>query len=134
MKWDAGLVQKSSCYSPAYWKTHSKYGPANPYDPTWVKCGTKGEDTPFFKCGDTWYKTFWKSTDGNPYFILAHQYMAAKLNFHWGSFVPSDIKNALSECETLFGRYTPIQIKYGSSTVKAKFLNLASLLDKFNNL
>ncbi|NWF90195.1 MAG: hypothetical protein HXY50_12135, partial [Ignavibacteriaceae bacterium] len=133
LKWDAGIVSKSSCFSPGYWKTHSKYGPANPYDPTWSKCGTKGEDTPFFKCGNSWYKAFHQSVEGNHYYILAHQYMAAKLNQHWGAFCPPDVKNALSECESIFNQYSPSQIKYGSTTLKNKCTTLASLLDKFNN-
>jgi hypothetical protein len=60
-----------------YWKTHSKYGPA-PYDARWALVG---EDTAFFSSGKTWYEAInTSSAGGNAYYILARQYIAAKLN------------------------------------------------------
>ena len=64
-----------------YWKTHSKYGPA-PYDATWALIG---EDTTFFSSGKTWHQAIdTSSAGGNAYYILAHQYIAAKLNLAGG--------------------------------------------------
>ena len=68
--------------TPGYWKTHSKYGPA-PYDATWAEIG---EDTPFFASGKTWYDALWtEPKGGEAYYILAHAYIAAALNFKNGA-------------------------------------------------
>ncbi len=62
-----------------YWKTHSEFGPA-PYDNTWAML-SNGASTPFYLSGQTWYQVFWTPpSGGNAYYILAHQYMAARLN------------------------------------------------------
>ena len=67
---DAGCSQ-------GYWKTHSKYGPAS-HDITWDSIG---EDTKFFLSEKTYYESIWTSPkDGNAYYQLAHQYIAATLN------------------------------------------------------
>lgn len=133
LKWDAGVTYKSRCFSSGYWRTHSKYGPANPYDRNWLRAGTKGEDSPFFRSGESWYKVFWNSTSGNVYYILAHQFMAAKLNVFSGANTSKEVDDAIKECENLFAQYSPNQIKYAGSNLKNKFTYLASLLEKFNN-
>ena len=61
-----------------YWKTHSVLGPAKKADPTWALVG--GPNATFFLSGQTWYQVFWTAPKGNAYYILAHQYEAAKLN------------------------------------------------------
>src|SRR4030042_6097989 len=67
--------------TPGYWKTHSMLGPA-PYDDTWAMLeGGLGEDTIFFLSGQTWYEVLWTPpAKGNAYYILAHAFIAAKLN------------------------------------------------------
>lgn len=134
LKWDAGLVQKSSCFSPDYWKKHTKYYPSNPYDHTWKQCGSKGEDTDFFKCGTSWYKVLC-STDNDAYYKLSHQLIAAKLNMLWGAHTSGDCKNAIRDAEDLLNKYTPSYIRSLSSShsLKVKFSNLASFLGKCNN-
>ncbi len=110
-----------------YWKTHSQYGPA-PYDDTWALIG---EDTPFFSSGKSWYQVLWTPpSGGNVYFILAHQYIAAKLNILNGAD-GSAVNSALSWAETFFNTYTPIDKL--SKSVKNDAAKYAALLDQFNN-
>jgi hypothetical protein len=116
-----------------YWKTHSKYGPA-PYDATWAKIG---EDTPFFLSGKTYYQVMWTPPAGNAYYILAPQYVAAMLNMLNGASVPSEVQAAFDEATALFETYTPAEIaklkgKAGTE-LRAKFIALANILDKYNN-
>lgn len=114
-----------------YWKTHSKYGPA-PYDATWALVG---EDSPFFLSGKTWYQAAWTAPAGNAYYILAHQYIAAHLNFLDGASVPAAVQTAFNSATTLFNTYTPAQIAAlkGSSSLRKQFINLAGILDNYNN-
>jgi hypothetical protein len=78
-------VPAGCTYTQGYWKTHSEYGPA-PYDDDWeVLAG--GADEPLFDSGLTWYEAFnTPPKKGNAWFILAHQWMAAYLNFHNGAY------------------------------------------------
>jgi hypothetical protein len=116
-----------------YWKTHSKYGPA-PYDDTWAELG---EDTPFFLSGKTYYQVLWTPPAGNAYYILAPQYVAAKLNMLNGASVPSEVQEAFDAATVLFQTYTPGEVaalkgKAGNED-RAQFIRLAELLDKYNN-
>jgi hypothetical protein len=116
-----------------YWKTHSKYGPAKPADPTWnLIGGGKGPDTVFFspKNKQTWITVFNTPVKGDPYYQLAYQYMAARLNILKGAFAPKTVTDALSTAEGIFTTYGPGQIP---SNKKAQVTNLASLLDRYNN-
>ena len=95
--------------TPGYWKTHSQLGPA-PYDSTWLKVGSLQEQTPFFLSGKTWYQVFWTAPAGNPYYILAHAYMAAKINVLDGTSAPAEVLAAMTAAENLLGTYTPAQV------------------------
>ncbi|WP_394540266.1 hypothetical protein PRJ39_06620 [Lysobacter enzymogenes] len=94
------LCASGGCtYTLGYWKTHSKYGPA-PYDTTWAKIG---EDTLYFSSGQTWYNVFWTPPKGgNAYYILAHQYMAARLNVEAGVTTPSEVASAIAQASAWF--------------------------------
>jgi hypothetical protein len=119
--------------TPGYWKTHSEYGPA-PYDDTWASIG---EDTPFFLSGQTYYEVLWTPpTGGNAYYILAHAYIAAELNFLNGAD-PSAAQDAFDEATDLFNTYTPEEVaglkgKVGKE-LRAQFIDLAEILDDYNN-
>jgi len=90
-----------------YWKTHSVFGPAKPSDPTWDLL-PDGANTAFFSSGKTWYEVFWTSPKGgNAYYILAHQYMAAKLNILAGAASTTEVDAAIAWSETFFGTYGP---------------------------
>lgn len=111
-----------------YWKTHSIYGPA-PYDDTWALIG---EDTPFFLSGKTYYEALWKQPKkGNPYWILAPQYIAAKLNVLNGASTTPEVDAALAWAETFFNTYTP---DYSfSKALKKDVTYYAGILDDYNN-
>ncbi len=110
-----------------YWKTHSKYGPA-PYDSTWALIG---EDTPFFISGKTWYQVINQPpAGGNAYYILAHQYIAARLNIAAGTGSTAAVNAALAGANTFFGLYTPSSTL--SATVRAQAIAYAGTLGDYN--
>jgi hypothetical protein len=117
-----------------YWKTHSQKGPA-PYDDTWAQLGPAQQDTPFFLSGQTYYQVLWTPPKGNAYYILAVQYIAATLNGLNGATMPAEVQAAWDEATTLFQTWTPAQIgaQKGNQQPRKRFLELAGLLDMYNN-
>jgi hypothetical protein len=118
-----------------YWKTHSKYGPA-PSDPAWNNLTPSGPDTTFFLSGQTWYQVFNTSpAGGNAYYILAHQYMAARLNILNGASSTAAVDAALAWSTTFFNTYTPAQIGAlkGSTAPRPTAISNASTLESFNS-
>lgn len=126
--------QPGCTLTPGYWKTHSRKGPA-PYDDTWALLGPAQENTVFFLSGKTWYQTFRTAPAGNAYYILAHAYMATSLNVLNGASMPPEVQQAWNEATTLFNKWTPAQIAAlkGSQQPRKRFLELAGLLDMYNN-
>jgi hypothetical protein len=110
-----------------YWKTHSSYGPAKKSDPTWDLVG--GPDAPFFLSGKTWYQVFWTPPKGNAYYILAHQYEAAKLNILGGASSTADVDAAIAWAETFFSTYTPDNWPKG---LKNQIVTNAGVLGSYN--
>ena len=116
-------------YTQGYWKTHSKYGPAKKTDPTWALIG---EDTAFFLSGQSWYQAINTNPQGgNAYYILAKQYIAAKLNVLSGAGTTPAVDAALAWATTFFQTYTPSA--NFSKTVKGQAVAAADLLDQYNN-
>lgn len=115
--------------TPGYWKTHSKYGPA-PYDNTWELLG---EDTPFFWSGKTYYQALWTPPQGNVYYILAHAYIATKLNHLNGSSSTTAVNTALAAAETFFGSKTPAQALSLTRAQRNALIAHAQTLDNYNN-
>ncbi len=115
-----------------YWKTHSEFGPA-PYDETWAQL-PNGASTAFFLSGQTYYQVLWTSPAGNAYYNLAHQYIAAQLNFLNGAD-PSAAQAAFNAATALFNTYTPAQVAAmkASNAVRKQFIALAATLDGYNN-
>jgi hypothetical protein len=115
-----------------YWKTHSEYGPA-PYDETWALL-SNGADTPFFDTGYSYYEILWMAPKGgNPYLILAHQYIAAELNVLNEASIPAEVLDAWNQATELLDAYED-----GLSIPKKKAdgvlaIELAELLDDYNN-
>jgi hypothetical protein len=113
-----------------YWKTHSEYGPA-PYDETWALL-PNGADTPFFGTGSSYYQILWTAPKGgNPYLILAHQYIAAELNVLNGASIPAEVLDAWTEAGGLLAAYDGSIPKRSPDGRLA--LRLAELLDDYNN-
>jgi len=120
--------------TPGYWKTHSDYGPA-PYDDTWTQLPA-GPDTPFFSSGQSFYEVLWTAPKrGNAYYILAHAYIAATLNFLDGASAPPEVLDAWNQATALFESYTPDEIGAlkGKKPPRPDFLSYAGVLDYYNN-
>jgi hypothetical protein len=116
--------------TPGYWKTHSLRGPA-PYDDAWLNIGASGADTMFYLSGKTYYQVLWTAPNGNVYYILAHAYIAAKLNILDGASTTPAVTAAIASAETYFTTKTPT-----SSLTRAQrnaLITLATTLDNYNN-
>jgi hypothetical protein len=117
-----------------YWKTHSEFGPA-PYDDTWAEL-PNGASTAFFKSGQSYYMVLWTPpAGGNAYYTLAHQYIAAELNVAKGAYISPAVLAEWNKATVLFQKYTPAEIAKmkGNDPVRAEFLRIAGILDKYNN-
>jgi hypothetical protein len=60
----------------------------------------------FFLSGKTWYQVLWTAPAGNVYYNLAHQYIAAKLNFLNGASIPA-AQAAFDAATALFSSIYP---------------------------
>ncbi len=119
-----------------YWKTHGIPDcgdSANPHpDPTWLLLpGGLGTDTIFYLSGDTYCGVMLTAPKGNPYYSLAHQFIAAQLNQLAGASIPQDVLDAFTEALALFQTYTPAQVK-ASADLKAQFNALVGILTDYN--
>ncbi|HET9982507.1 MAG TPA: hypothetical protein VFQ38_02930 [Longimicrobiales bacterium] len=144
---------KGCTLTQGYWKTHnasfslSRNGNGPPLDatwglldapqpPNWTGDGVfNKENEPFFLSGQTWFQVFNTAPQGNAYYILAVQYMAAVLNGLAGAD-QSAVSTALAQATTLFKTYTPAQIaalkgKNGDA-LRQQFIDLAGTLGKYN--
>ena len=117
--------------TPGYWKTHSSYGPA-PYDATWAEL-PDGADTEFFLSGDSYYDVLWTAPRGNAYYILAHAYIASELNLLQGASAPDEVIDAYGEAAAFLLSYTPAQIKNVNRSVRQAIVEVARILDEYNN-
>lgn len=123
------VVPPGCTLTPGYWKTHSSYGPA-PYDANWALIG---EDTSFFNSGQSYYEVLWtEPKGGNAYYILAHAYIAAELNFLNGAD-PTTAQEAFSAATALLSdpMYTDSIPKNDPN--RAVAIGLAETLDAYNN-
>lgn len=114
-----------------YWKTHNaSFTGGAPVDDNWLKIGPSAEKTTFFTSGQTWYQVFWTAPKGNVYYILADQYMAAKLNVLNGATATPAVTAALTAAETIFNSSTPTTAF--TKTQKTNMTTLAGILGSFN--
>lgn len=116
--------------TPGYWKTHSKYGPA-PYNSLWGSNGEFDEDTPFYLSGKTYYQVLWTPPQGNAYYILAHAFIAARLNVLNDAATTPEVDAALSWADMFFNVFSP-NTKL-SKAMRNTVLMYATLLDNYNN-
>jgi hypothetical protein len=112
-----------------YWKTHTRYGPA-PRDPTWDQIGENGEDTPFYQSGQTYYQVLGTPARGNAYYILAYQFIAARLNLLSGASSTPEVDEALAWSETFFSQFPPDNVPPDQRDTA---ISSANLLDRYNN-
>jgi len=123
---DVDVPCQSGCtLTQGYWKTHSAYGPAR-YDETWALIG---EGTAFFSSGKSYYQVLWTPPAGNAYYVLARQYVAARLNGLNGADTTA-ASAAFTSATSLFTLYTPAQVK---GPLKSQFISAATTLDAYNN-
>ena len=115
------------------WKTHAEQGPAG-YDDTWESIGPLGEYEPFFLSSGTYFDAINASPQGNAYYQLSQQYIAALLSKLSGAN-SSDVDNELADAKTLFETYTPAEIGAlrGNNPVRQEFISLSGTLDQYNN-
>lgn len=128
---DSVVCDEGLTLTQGYWKTHSIFGPA-PYDDTWALL-PNGENTPFFLSGKTYYQVLHTSPGGNAYYILAHQYIAARLNFLNGAN-PMVVQDVFDQATTLFLNYTPEDIDdlKGNDPLRQQFVSLSNTLCDYN--
>jgi hypothetical protein len=83
-----------------------------------------------------YYQALWTSPNGNAYWILAHAYIAAKLNqLNGADFTAAQA--AFNSATLLFSNptYTPAFIGdlRGNNPIRQSFLAYATILDNYNN-
>jgi hypothetical protein len=116
-----------------YWMTHSEFGPA-PYDDTWAQL-PNGASTPFFSSGQSYYQVLWTpSVGGNAYYILAKQYIAAKLNILNGAASTPAVDAAITWATSFFNTYTPAQAGAlkPNSAIRSQAISYATTLANYN--
>ncbi len=114
-------------YTQGYWKNHATGKKA---DATWALVG--GPNAVFFSSGMSWITLFGTPPKGgNAYIILAHQYMAARLNVLAGASSTAQVNAALAWATSFFSTYTPTSSL--SASVRDQAIAAAGLLDGYNN-
>lgn len=100
-------------FTQGYWKTHVNYAAKPQFskkrDATWDLIdgsGTANENATFFLSGNSYIVVMWTPPKGNAYYLLAHQYIAAKLNVLDGAS-SSVIASDLAQAEAWFAAYGP---------------------------
>jgi hypothetical protein len=107
-------------YTQGYWKNHGKAWPAS-YSP----------DADFYSSGKSWMEVLLTPpAKGNAYYILAHQYIAAKLNVANGAVPPTAVAQAIADAEAWFTGRPTNPAPTGSDRTTA--LYLAGILAAFN--
>jgi hypothetical protein len=131
IEFEIELVYTGCTRGQGYWKTHSIYGPA-PYDSVWALVG---EDSTFFLSNKRYYEVCWTPpSGGNAYYMLAHFYIATKLNFESGAD-PSEVQEAFDDATELFETYTPEYINglKGNNPIRQHFISLKNILGHYND-
>jgi len=115
-----------------YWKTHSINGPA-PYDDAWG-----GHENDYFASYPSYtkYQILWNPPkNGNAWYLLAHQDIAAWLNTLNGASMPAEVATALSRAYDYLQTYDPGYIGglKGSNELRKDFIRLAGILEQYNS-
>jgi hypothetical protein len=120
--------------TPGYWKTHSSHGPARA-DDGWAQITPNGADTAFYTpavlSGKTYHQVLWTAPQGNAYYILAHAYIAAKLNVLNGASSTPAVDAAITFAQSFFGTKGPNSSL--TKTYRQQVLANALTLDNYNN-
>jgi hypothetical protein len=137
---DWTLHATQACASPAeqgctltqgYWKAHADVRNAKKYNPAWELVG--GPSAPFFSSGKSYLQVLNTSAGRNVYYILAHQYIATELNRLSGAAAPQAVLDAFDDATDLFEATTPAQAAALKGTARNAWVDLATVLDNYNN-
>ncbi|MEJ8803048.1 hypothetical protein [Pontibacter sp. H249] len=101
-----------------YWKNHVTGKKA---DPAW---GNLANAT-FFSSGKTYLQILKTPPKGSAYIILAHQYIAAKLNLAAGATMPANVQTVYDNATSYFNG--------GTTPDRNKLTEWAGILDAYNN-
>lgn len=104
-----------------YWKNHHAGSKNKSQQSPWPV----SEDTEL--CGQTWLDILDTAPKGNPWIVVAHQWIAASLNVAAGAAVPPEVAAALADAE---GFLADCEI---TKAEKAAALASKDVLDAFNN-
>jgi hypothetical protein len=89
------------------------------------------DDWPVFEddvlCGQSWYDILWTETNGDAWYILGHQWIAATLNVAGGASTDAALDAAFAEAEALL---VACEI---SAEDRPAAIELSTVLDAFNN-
>lgn len=114
--------------SAGYWRTHSNCS-TNPHrDPAWDRIG---EETPFFDTQETWCSALWETEQKDPYWRLARQYIAARLNEVNGAERPPVLEAALNRASAWLEDHEPGNIGEDDPDYQQS-VELKNLLEDFN--
>jgi hypothetical protein len=123
--WEGGFpppacpVDLGCTYTQGYWKNHSDNWPTD-YQPS----------ASFYFSGQTWLQVLLTEPQGNAYYILAHQYIAAVLNKANGAYVPAGIQSILDSAASWFNSNYPSSCAEKGSCQEQK--DWAAVLDTYN--
>ena len=118
-------------FTQGYWKNHNKYCPNSSQNIPWPKCAQdpQGEDTQL--CGMTWLFILQTEPNGNAWYILAHQWIAAELNVCNGASAPANVQSCMTQSQSMLIQNCA-SIDCSSSTGQ-QAVSMAQVLDNFNN-
>ena len=122
---------ESDCrFTQGYWQNRAQ----NVGDTTTI-IWSELRDLAFYQSGVTYAQTLTIPPRGNPYWILAHQMVAAQANDLNGADPTGAPGDALNQAETLLSSYTPAQVAAlpKSSPIRQSFIQAAGVLDAWNN-
>ena len=104
-----------------YWKNHASGKKADPAWGNWA-------NTTFYTSGMTYLQVLnTPPKGGDAYIILAHQYIAAKLNVAAGASMPAEVTSVYDMATAYFMNPS------ASSASRDMLLHWAEVLDKYNN-
>lgn len=86
-----------------YWRSHGQ-------DPTWALIGPAGRNTTFFRSGVSYIDAMFVLPLLNPYWPLASEYIAARLNVLTGVAMQPGTADAFNEATAIFQTRTPLQV------------------------
>jgi hypothetical protein len=112
---------------PGYWLTYSGI-PSARYDPIWDQVGNER----FYKSNRNWKEMIHTNATSNPYYLLARQYIAARLNILKGAQASRDIQLVLEKSEAIFETFAPYQVARAKVSLQREIQNLVKDLDHYN--